>query len=229
MSISKSYNEHGPYSPSNEFCLTSSLNNIFYHFVSCLFCCLMQYTIAKAPRLVQWIQFRKPLLHRPSLMKTLQDVKVNSLSQSRLVGETTNNQLELLSQNYEWDGNTEHILCPPIACTLFEIVAITNYALLWNTTYSDQYELQHFAEESQHVVSHCIHLSARNMNWKEQENFALPFAVESQLPSENICGQFDFYRNVHFICFTKKSEWTYLNFQIRKKNNFKTRYCWAYF
>lgn len=71
MSISKSYNKHGPYSPSNEFCLTSSLNSIFYYSVSCLFCCLMQYTIAKTPRLVQWIQFRKPLLHRPSLMKIL--------------------------------------------------------------------------------------------------------------------------------------------------------------
>lgn len=206
MSISKSYNEHGPYSLFNEFCLTSSLNSIFYHSVSGLFCCLMQYTIAKAPRLVQWIQFRKPLLHRPGLMKTLRCVKVNSLSQSRLVGETTNNQLELLSQNYEWDGNTEHILCAPIACIPFEIVAITNYALLCNTAHFDQYELQHFAEESQHVVPHCIHLSDRSMNWKEQENFALSFAVESQLPSENIWEQSDFYWNVNFICFTKKSD-----------------------
>lgn len=61
-------------------------------------------------------------------MKPLEYVKVNSLSQSRLVGEAINNQLELLSQNYECDGNTEHILCAPIACILFGTVAITNYA-----------------------------------------------------------------------------------------------------
>lgn len=101
---------------------------------------------------------------------------------------------------------TLNTLCAPIAYTLFEIVAITNYALLWNAAYFDQYELQHFAEESQHVVSHCVHLSGRSMNWKEQENFALPFAAESQPPSENISEQFDFYWNVHFICFTKKAE-----------------------
>lgn len=34
-------------------------------------------------------------------MKPFEYVQVNSLSQSRLVGETINNQLELLSQNYE--------------------------------------------------------------------------------------------------------------------------------
>jgi len=34
-------------------------------------------------------------------MKPLEYVKVNSLRQSRLAGETINNQLELLSQNHE--------------------------------------------------------------------------------------------------------------------------------
>lgn len=98
-------------------------------------------------------------------MKPPKYVKVNSLCQSRLVGETIINQLELLSQNREWDGNTEQVLYAAIACILFETVAITNYAQLWNATYFDQYVLQHFAGESQQLVSYCIHLSERNMNW----------------------------------------------------------------
>jgi len=100
-------------------------------------------------------------------MKPLEYVKVNSLRQSRLAGETINNQLELLSQNHEWDRNTEHILCAPTACILLGAVAITNYAQLWNTTYFDQFILQHLAGESQHVVSYCVHLSGRSANWRE--------------------------------------------------------------
>lgn len=90
----------------------------------------MQHTTTQVPRRAQQIQFRKSLLPGQRLMKPLENIAVNPLSQSQLAGETINNQLELLSQNREWDGNAEHICGAPTACMLAGGVAIRSYAWL---------------------------------------------------------------------------------------------------
>lgn len=71
--------------------------------------------------------------------------------------------------------------------------------------------------ESQHVVSHSMHLSVTSTDCAEQKNAGLPFAIKSQLPSENIYEQTDFYQYIHFSFFVKRSVMVCFNRQILKE------------